>query len=371
MRRVVRARVARLAPATRSLLTTAAVLTVGFELALVRDAAGLPDDAAVQAADEALEAGLLVVTPDPDAPYGFAHAIVRMALLDELNPDRRAAVHRRVAESAAALHPDRHALIAEHYGASRTLPGADAGVAHCLAAAEEGARAGGPLAAVRWLTLALALLPTGDAPGRAALQGRLAAAQADALLTREAPSTALEAAAALPDAEAAALLLRVATALRLGSAAGGVAAVGRRGVGAVRRTPRRALGAHRAAARSRRAGAVGAVVRRAVAGLPARRHRAPGRHRRGGRCRRALRAVRRAHSRRDARGLRARGALEQPHCAAAHARPHRPRLEPAARAAAARAACYEELLGLALRVGSLPAQAEAQAQLGFCHAPAG
>ena len=174
---------------------------------------------------------------DPDAPYAFAHAIVRMALLDELNPDRRAAVHRRVAEAAAALHPDRHALIAEHYGASRTLPGADAGVAHCLAAADEGARAGGPMAAVRWLALALALTPAGDAPRRAVLQARLGrrpgGRPADPGGTGDGAGGGGRAPGRRGRIPAAAGGLRAAP----GSAAGGVAAVGGRGAGALRRTP--------------------------------------------------------------------------------------------------------------------------------------
>ncbi len=96
VRTVIGRRLERLAPATKEVLTLAAVVGPEFE-AQVLGHIGEKADAA-GAIDEAVADGLLVEVAGSPGRYRFSHDLVRETLYDELPPGRRRALHSRVGE---------------------------------------------------------------------------------------------------------------------------------------------------------------------------------------------------------------------------------------------------------------------------------
>jgi hypothetical protein len=126
VREVVGRRLAPLAPATREVLAIAGVVARPFTIAGVARVGRMEREAVAVALEPAL-AGR-IVEPRADAPgrYGFAHAIVRDAVYDELAPAVRARLHASVAAlleeslaaggDATAAEAARHALAAARCG---------------------------------------------------------------------------------------------------------------------------------------------------------------------------------------------------------------------------------------------------------------
>ena len=117
--------------------------------------------------------------------YAFAHALLRRALYDGMNPDRRARLHRRVAEQLQSAGDDA-GEIARHYHASRRIAGAEAGVASAQRAAERALVAQHHEHRAVFLRIAVEL--RGEGADVASLRD-LALAQAAALDTDAAEST--------------------------------------------------------------------------------------------------------------------------------------------------------------------------------------
>ena len=163
--RVVSRRLAALGPSARELLATASAARGTFHFEVVRRAAQLDEDEALDALDEALDAHLLERTPEA-LLYAFAHDLTRRVLYFEQSPARRVRLHRRLAESLVAVHGVRagaHAeRIARHYHASAGLPGAEVGIAHCLLAADRAAAVAAWEDEASYVAMALDLLPPED-----------------------------------------------------------------------------------------------------------------------------------------------------------------------------------------------------------------
>ena len=158
---------------------------------------------ALDALDETLGAQLLVGTADPRT-YDFTHALVRHTLYDALNPSRQARLHRDIAEAMEQVYGERageHAAeIARHYHRSASLPGAEHGVPHCLAAAELAERSSAFADAAAHLRAALELLPE-SAPERPRLMARLALALVWTLQFGDAVAVACDTARRIAEAE--------------------------------------------------------------------------------------------------------------------------------------------------------------------------
>jgi DNA-binding winged helix-turn-helix (wHTH) protein/tetratricopeptide (TPR) repeat protein len=165
VRQVLSRRLAALGPAARELLTVASAARGSFHFDVVRRAAQLDEVTALDGLDEALEANILTATDDAEV-YGFAHDLTRRVLYSEQSPARRVRLHRRLAESLLATHGSRageHAeRIARHYHASAELSGAEAGIPHCLVAADRAAAVAAWEDEASFLEMALELLPSGD-----------------------------------------------------------------------------------------------------------------------------------------------------------------------------------------------------------------
>jgi transcriptional regulator with XRE-family HTH domain/tetratricopeptide (TPR) repeat protein len=190
VREVVGTRVARLSGDTRLLLSLAAGLGAGFDFDILEQLTELSEDTLLGCLDEALEAGLIRVATDHPPTYEFVHAIVRHALYRQLNPDRRARLHRRIAIALERAYADRElehaAAIAAHYHASASVPGADKGVRYALAVAWQAKAAFAHERAVAFLRMARDLAVGSPPSERAEILRRLALAEADALRLDEA-----------------------------------------------------------------------------------------------------------------------------------------------------------------------------------------
>jgi hypothetical protein len=204
VRDVVARRVSRLSDNTRSLLAVACAFEGPFRFDVVAGVADLPEGAALDAVDEALVAQALE-TAGPADTYVFHHALIRHALYDQVSPSRRLRLHRRVAEAMEAaagsdLGPAPAGEIAAQWHRSAGLPGSDRGVEPALLAADHAQARGGHDEAVRFLRIALDLLPIED-DRRPRLLGGLGIVLAWALAYDEAASVAAEAGDAIAESE--------------------------------------------------------------------------------------------------------------------------------------------------------------------------
>ncbi len=230
VRQVVYQRMTRLSADASAMLRVAAGFTGGFEFASLLELTELDERALLDCLDEALQAGLVRAADGAPATYDFAHAIVRHALYEDLNPDRRARLHRRIARVLERVYAgselEHAAELASQYHASAALPGAERGLAYALAAADQARSASAHERAVAFLRVARDLVPPSEIAVRADVLSRLAVAEAEAMLLVEAARSARAAAEALREAGASprALAEFLARAARTLKEAGGIAA---------------------------------------------------------------------------------------------------------------------------------------------------
>jgi class 3 adenylate cyclase len=227
LRDVLARRRARLPQDANRFLDTAAAFDGPFPFAIVAEVAALDDDAALAALDEVLDAGLIEADVTPER-YQFGHALIRHAVYADLNPSRRLRLHRKLAhalEAAQAAFRTRvtPAEVAAQYHRSAVLPGADAGVAPALEAADQAQAASAHGEAASFLGMACELAPSGD-DRLPRLRARLGLALAWALRLDEAVQVARGAAEEIAAAEdrpaAAGYLAEVAAALTNADSAG-------------------------------------------------------------------------------------------------------------------------------------------------------
>lgn len=229
VRQVVGQRLARLSAQTNHLLGLAAAFTAGFDFRVLQVLSELPEETVLDCIDEALHAQL--IRPAEGAAgsetYAFVHAIVRDTLYAELSPSRQMRLHRRIAEALVRVHGERvhrHAAeIAAQYHASAALPGAEAGIPYAFAAADQAKVAAAHERAVILLRIACELGFELPPDRQAEVLGRLALAEAEALMLDDArrsvdAALAAYAAAGTPGPEVAAFLTAVARALKGGGA---------------------------------------------------------------------------------------------------------------------------------------------------------
>jgi DNA-binding SARP family transcriptional activator len=187
VRHAVGVRLARLSDDANVLLVAAAILGLEHDAGALEATAGLEPDAAEAALDEVLRARLL--RPAATARrFEFAHALVREAVLDELNVLRRPRLHRRAADALTALGEERHLEeIAGHLFEAASTADARAAAATL---ARAGRRAAGRLAyedAAEHYDRALEALELAGAEDE---QGAVLLARGDALLRAGEPAAA-------------------------------------------------------------------------------------------------------------------------------------------------------------------------------------
>lgn len=183
VREVVRARVAATAAAVQALVVAVAGFDGPSPLTVAAAVAGLDDDDAVEAVEEAVAAGLLVPGAVDDT-YGFAHALVRDTLAADLGPSRRVRLHRRIAEALRrAVGDDPPPWVCDElagqYHRSAALGGASDGAPFAERAAAHAAATGAHDRAATFWGIAADLRPPSD-PARGALVVRRALALLEA-----------------------------------------------------------------------------------------------------------------------------------------------------------------------------------------------
>ena len=176
VREIIGRRVMRLSEDGRKLLSIGAAFKGEFSFDVAAEVAGLSEETALGAIDEALEAQLLRPGVASDK-FDFTHALIRHTLYSELNPARRVRLHRQIAEEMERQWGERageHAAeVAYHFwrGASAQAP-ANRGVDYSIAAADQAEAACAYDEAVAFIRIALELLPPKDLR-RAKLLARL------------------------------------------------------------------------------------------------------------------------------------------------------------------------------------------------------
>ncbi|HWC38137.1 MAG TPA: AAA family ATPase, partial [Acidimicrobiales bacterium] len=182
VREVVQARLARLSPACRKVLTAAAVVGAEFDLDVAAAASGIDEEALLEGLDEALAAGVILEGPGGSDHYSFAHSVVRKTLHDELSQSRRARLHHRIALALEGSRGDGRGHLAElahHFAQGVAAGGADKALEYARRAGEQAMREVAYEAAARQYRRAIDLLDRMD-PAATALRAELLLALGDA-----------------------------------------------------------------------------------------------------------------------------------------------------------------------------------------------
>jgi class 3 adenylate cyclase/tetratricopeptide (TPR) repeat protein len=174
VRLVIGRRLERVSEDCRRVLTMAAVIGRGFSFELLEALGEVEADVLLDAVDDAERAHLInSAGAGPEAPFTFAHELIRQTLLSGLSLPRRQRLHLRVAEAMERVYAraldEQAADLAHHLYQAGTAADAQK-TAHYLALAGE--RALGAAAfedALRHYESALSLQPTDDRRGRADL----------------------------------------------------------------------------------------------------------------------------------------------------------------------------------------------------------
>lgn len=206
VRHVIRQRFEALPAPTRQALRLASIMPGSVSFALLRDLAGVEDDALLDALEPALASDLLREVDDAFEVYDFSHGLVREVIAAEWQAGRRVRAHRQAAE-ILTRQGGAAGDIARHYAASRSLPGADEGIPAALAAGDE-ALAGYDFAlAAEMFGIAVDLASGQGAARRGEIEVRRALALLDALQIEEGERSAERAVALLREGEVSSLVL--------------------------------------------------------------------------------------------------------------------------------------------------------------------
>lgn len=138
VREVVLRRIARLPQTTAEVLAVAAIAGRDFDVDVVAEAASVDVEAALDAIDAAVAAGLVVEDQQRLGWFSFTHALVAEALYAATTRARRVRRHRRIGAAAARVwtgHDERAAEIARHWLLAAELDPATATQACAYAAA--------------------------------------------------------------------------------------------------------------------------------------------------------------------------------------------------------------------------------------------
>ncbi|HYQ15121.1 MAG TPA: AAA family ATPase, partial [Polyangiaceae bacterium] len=197
---LVESRLRRLGEATQRVMRDGCFFRSGFRLYDLEQVWSGESATLLAALEQAVVSGLVVAPREAGGLYTFSHALVRRTLYEAINPDRRALAHRRLAEALAAGAEgswQSAAEIATQYAASATLPGAEAGIPFALAAARLAQQSTAYDGSVHFLRLACSLSP--QRQQREQILAELVIAESYALLFDEASATANLALAELED----------------------------------------------------------------------------------------------------------------------------------------------------------------------------
>lgn len=192
VRRAIGHRLDGLSETARQTIQLGAIFSDSFDSRTIADLGQIPEPDIIDALDEATLAGFIEPGTGLDT-YRFVHAIVRHSLLAEWQPARLVRDRRRAAEHLASnTWSHDPGEIATLYHASRSLPGADAGIDFALEAADRAQMAASHRQTATFLAMARDLCAAED-PRRVEILRRLAIAYAESLDIELAVETAWQA----------------------------------------------------------------------------------------------------------------------------------------------------------------------------------
>jgi len=161
IRELIGHRLDRLSQRTRTLLTTAAVVGREFSLSVVELLTELPEDAVLDAMDEALAARIITEEPGVPGSFSFAHTLLRETLYTGITAARRVRLHYRIAVALEQLpgtgrRPLRE--LAYHFGQASVYRGAEKALDYATRAGDQASSALAMEDAARCYELALRAL---------------------------------------------------------------------------------------------------------------------------------------------------------------------------------------------------------------------
>ena len=175
IKQLIEQRLARLSDAANRLLAVASAFKGACVFSVTAEVAGLDEESALGAVDEAIAAHILRPGSDPEN-LEFTHAIIRHTLYSNLNSARRVRLHQKIAETMEGTWGERageHAAdVAYQFWLSRAPSRTDRGAEYAIAAANNAEIAYAYDEVVAFLRIALELTPEGD-PRRTHILARL------------------------------------------------------------------------------------------------------------------------------------------------------------------------------------------------------
>jgi class 3 adenylate cyclase len=203
VRQVVSRRLLKLSAEANRLLAVASAFNGEFSFEIAASVAGLDEESALKAVDEALDAQLLRPGLNPEN-FNFKHAVIRHTVYSELNSPRRVRLHRKIAEAMerawgeqAAHHA---AEVAFQFWRGAAASGVGRGADYALAAANNAEAAYAHDEVAAFLRIGLELIQAND-PRRPRLLARLGSALIWTLDPDDGVKAAIEAAALIAATE--------------------------------------------------------------------------------------------------------------------------------------------------------------------------
>jgi tetratricopeptide (TPR) repeat protein len=137
VKQVIARRLARLDTKTIEWLRIAAVIGREADISVVQRVSSFGEEDSIAALEEALDAGLVVESPERPGRYAFSHALVRETLYEAMSGPRRERIHRLVGE-ALESGGDRHlAELAHHFTRAAGADDAGRAIAYARRAGEQ------------------------------------------------------------------------------------------------------------------------------------------------------------------------------------------------------------------------------------------
>jgi DNA-binding SARP family transcriptional activator/tetratricopeptide (TPR) repeat protein len=163
VREVVGSRVVRLGRDAQRVLSVASVIGRDFDLDLLARATNTTDDDLLDILEAASTVALVREPADAAGRYNFSHALIQHTLYEDLGPNRRARVHRQVAEALEHLCADRPGSrvgeLARHWFSATQPIDLGKAIRYSRQAADAALRALAPADAFRYYVQALDLYP--------------------------------------------------------------------------------------------------------------------------------------------------------------------------------------------------------------------
>jgi len=168
----VQSRLAKLSETAQEVLLNAAVIGREFDYKTLLQVTGTGEDALIDILEAALKTQLIEELKEGVGErFWFSHALIPAALRESISGLRRTRLHRKVAQTMEAIHPQAYQRLAYHWGEGGDE---EKGLTYTIKAADQARRTYANQDAIRLYSEALALLPEGHPAHFDLLEARVA-----------------------------------------------------------------------------------------------------------------------------------------------------------------------------------------------------